>query len=99
MTDSPLLTAREAAAILGVCRAFMTAHAAELGGRKVGALLKFRREDIDAYLDRQQITELVAADPAPPTRISAARTYGRGPINPATKRPWGQPLTPAGSAR
>ena len=89
-TLTPLLSAQEAMAVLGVGRTFLTEHAAELGGRKVGRLLKFATADLAAYLERQRVQ---GSDPDPreqraPTPLRAVRPRGRGDLNPVTRRPW-----------
>lgn len=82
-TESALLSARDAAAVLGVCRSFMTEHAAELGGRKVGSLLKFRRADLDAYLEQRRVKDATqVAQPVPtPIRRTGRSVVRISPLN------------------
>lgn len=87
MTPERLLTAQETAARLGVCRSFLTRHAAEIGGRKVGTRLKFAEADIAAYLESRRVVEKAEQQPAPPParRLSVV---GRGDTNPVTGQKW-----------
>lgn len=90
MTADPLLNAREAQAVLGCSRWFLTEHAAELGAVKVGNRLKFTRAGLAQYVERQTVKapEMVpaASTPAPRRGFSFV---GRGPVNPVSGRPWG----------
>lgn len=89
MTTNRLLTASEAAARLNVSRSFLTRHAAELGGVKLGTRLQFTEVGIAAYLDRQRVTAPVVAEREPVAAPKPAlRVIGQGAINPRTKRPW-----------
>ena len=88
--DDRLLTSKEAQAILGCGRTFLTERAADLGGRKVGSRLKFLRADLDAYLDRVRIAAPVA-DPAPQTKKrSPLRLIGKAESDDF----WGATTTP-----
>lgn len=94
-----LLTPRDVMAQLRVGRTFVTEHAAELGGIKVGAVLRFQQAGIDAYLERQRIKDETPAQPSP----TAIRTVQRGPrregINPVTRLPWRTSPAPARAVR
>lgn len=46
-----LLDVAAVAEFLGVSQKFIRRHAAELGGVKVGSHLRFRRADVDHYLE------------------------------------------------
>lgn len=98
MTAEPLLSAREAQAVLGCSRWFLTEHAAELGAVKVGNRLKFTRAGLDAYITRQTVKapEPITAPstPAPQHRLAFV---GLGPVNPVTRLPWGMSTQGAAS--
>jgi predicted DNA-binding transcriptional regulator AlpA len=86
-----LMTARDVMAMLGCSRTYITDHCAELGGRKLGRLLRFKRADIEAFVDagRVQPAAPAKAQPAPIRRPVLDLVKLHGPINPVTKRPWG----------
>lgn len=52
-----LLTVKEVCDLLKVGPTFVYRHAADLGGVKVGRHLRFRKRDIDAWLDRQRVED------------------------------------------
>ena len=82
----PLLTAQQVAVELGVCRKFLTRHAAEMGACRVGTRLKFTRAGLDAYLERRRVTQPKPEPaPAPKRHLSVV---GRGSTNPVSKRAW-----------
>lgn len=56
MSDS-LLRVEEVCDLLRVGTTFVYRHAAELGGVKVGRHLRFRKGDIEAWLDRQRVED------------------------------------------
>jgi excisionase family DNA binding protein len=56
LSDS-LLRVEEVCDLLQVGPTFVYRHAAELGGVKVGRHLRFRKRDIDAWLDGRRVEE------------------------------------------
>jgi hypothetical protein len=85
----PLLSAQEAMRILGVGRSFCTEHRHELGGVKVGRLLKFSRAGLMAYIARRQLranVPTVQETPAPKRPTAFRLPKG---INPVTGRAYG----------
>ncbi len=50
-----LLNVEECADFLGVSTKFVRRHAVELGASKVGSHLRFRRADVDAYLEARRL--------------------------------------------
>ena len=86
--ESPLMTAQESMAYLRCSRSFMTDHRAALGGIKVGGKLMFRRDGLDAYLDRQQIQAPAPVEPPTTTPIRRPAPSGKGPTNPVTGGAW-----------
>ncbi len=50
-----LLTVKEVSDLLKVGPTFVYRHAAELGGVKVGRHLRFKRGDIDTWLDERRV--------------------------------------------
>jgi excisionase family DNA binding protein len=66
-----LLSVREVAALLAMSEDFVRAHAAELGGRRVGSRLRFRRESVDTWIDAQRHDE---SPDAPSRRPGPRRT-------------------------
>lgn len=97
MSVHALLSAREAQAVLGCSRWFLTEHAAELGAVKVGNRLKFTRAGLDAYITRQTVkaSEPITAPSTPAPRRSLS-VVGLGPVNPLDGKPWG--MTPEEAA-
>lgn len=86
-----MLTPRDVMALVAMRRSWVTKHAAELGAIRVGGQLRFKREDIDAYLERNRVR---AADAAPvPEPVPAPRArpvlVHRSAMNPVTRREWG----------
>lgn len=99
MTADALLSARDAQAVLGCSRWFLTEHAAELGAVKVGNRLKFTRAGLDTYIARQTVKApapiMAPSMPAPRRSLSVV---GLGPVNPLDGRPWETETTPAASS-
>lgn len=89
MSAERLLTTAEVMEQLGCSRTFLTEHAAELGGRKVGTRLKFLPADIAAYLDRRRVQDRAQPQSKPaPVQARRLSVVGQGAINPRTGRPW-----------
>lgn len=85
MSDAAVLTAREAAAYLRVGRTFVSEHAHEIGVIRYGRRLRFRRADLDRWLDSHYVRPL-SMQPAPPRRrVPEPQPAG---INPVTGQPW-----------
>lgn len=91
MTTDTLLTAKEAGAILRCGRTFLTVHAAELGGIKVGSRLKFRSDRIERYIAERSIVVAVRGAQTAPARHPVDIAKHRSPMNPVTKAAWGAP--------
>lgn len=52
---SGLLTKKDVAAYLAVSERFVQRYRVELGGFALGGRLRFRREDIDRWLEQQRL--------------------------------------------
>jgi len=87
--ESPVLTAREAAAYLKVARSFLTAHLSEISHTRAGRDLRFMAADLDAYLARGRKHPMVAAEPTPARRSAPPLRPRRDGINKVTGKPWG----------
>jgi excisionase family DNA binding protein len=83
----PLWTIEDVAVRLRVSTRTVQRRAAELGARRIGQQLRFRREDVLAYEDRQRQA---------PTRLVEEREKRRPALkhttalNPLTNKPWGE---------
>lgn len=93
---APLLTADQVAATLGVCRetVYRLARAGELGAVRVRRALRFRSEDVRAYLDRGasapwDVTSTVEAQAA-----RAAAPRAAAPRAGAPAPAWLKPIAP-----
>ena len=88
MTPDPLLLASDVMARLGCSRSFVQDHRAELGARKIGRLLRFPREAVEAFVARGQIQAPAPAEPKPTPLRARLDLRGLPPVNPVTKRAW-----------
>lgn len=65
-------------------------HAADLGGSRLGGRIKFPLVELQAYVERQRITEPEPV-PVPITRPVTRQVapYGAGRLNPLDGQPYG----------
>lgn len=89
-----LLSAQETMRKLGVSRAFLSVHAAEMGGVKIGRLLKFPEAAIREYITSNSLARpkplpQAAPKPLPPRPRLHAVPSG---INEVTGRPFNERL-------
>jgi len=88
---SPLLTRDEVCAYLKVGRWWVKAHRIELGEIRMDGLVRYRREQIEAWLTCQQAGATASEQP---TRLESERQHRRPALkhasttNPVTGKPW-----------
>lgn len=94
MTESPVLTFREACAYLKRGSTWLKGHADEIGAIRDGGRIAFLKSDLDAWFTRHRATPKTEAAPTPITAPRQVRQHD-SPLNPVTRLPWGVLPAPA----